>query len=146
MVSGGCGFLTQMLYNESMKKFLLTLLVFVMLTPGLACAGVMGNAKPHMAMAGMAKEMPCCPKSDQKSDMGGMLLKDCAKIDLQHVGDSLLLKKVDVVKISPYILPQDLIAVNFEPSQALSIRGPPDPPEIFRSYPPIFLTTQRLRI
>lgn len=100
-----------------------------------------------MSMAGMAKEMPCCPKSDQKSDdMSTMLFKDCAKIDLQQAGDTPLLKKVDIVKVSPYILPQDLIAANFELSQAHLIRGPPDPPEIFRSYPPIFLTTQRLRI
>lgn len=133
-----------------MKNFLLSLLVLVMFTPSLACAGFMDNPqskKPPMAMAGMAKEMPCCPKSTQKSDgMGTMLFKDCAKIDLQHVGDSLLLKKVDFVEISLYILPQDLIGANFELSQAHLIRGPPDSPEIFRSYPPIFLTTQRLRI
>ncbi|MBI3442094.1 MAG: hypothetical protein HY052_09900 [Proteobacteria bacterium] len=129
-----------------MKKFLLTLLVFVMFTPSLSCAQFMQTQKPHMAMAGMAKDMPCCPKADQKSDMGTKFFKDCAKIDLQQAGDGLLLKKVDSVQASPYILPQDLIAAQFEFSRAHFIHGPPDPPEIFRSYPPIFLTTQRLRI
>jgi len=106
------------------------------------------SPKPHMAMAGMAKDMPCCPESDQKSgDMSAMFFKDCAKIDLQHVNDAPLLKKVDLVKISPpYILAQDLIADSFAISGDRLIRGPPDPPEIFRSYPPIFLATQRLRI
>lgn len=129
-----------------MKKVLLSLLILVMFTPSLACAQFMQVKKPHMAMAGMAKDMPCCPKSAQKSDMGGMLFKDCAKIDLQHTTDAPLLKKVEIVKIPPYILPQDVTAHSFGVLQARLIRGPPDPPEIFRSYPPIFLTTQRLRI
>lgn len=98
-----------------------------------------------MSMAGMTQEMPCCPQDVQKSDMSGMLFKDCAKIDLQHVADALLLKKVDITKISPYILPHDLIA-DVRLSQARFIRGPPNPPEISGSYPPIFLITQRLRI
>lgn len=137
-----------MLYNEPMKKFLLSLLVLVMFTPSLSCAQFMHEQKPQMAMAGMAKDMPCCPKPDQKkSDCPDtMLFKDCAGIDLQHVTDLPLLKKVDVVKISPYILPQDVMAQSYGLMQAHLIRGPPDPPEIFRSYPPIFLTTQRLRI
>jgi hypothetical protein len=134
-----------------MKKFLLSLLVLVMLTPGLACAKFVDNQKsqkPHMAMAGMAKEMPCCPESDQKSgDISTMFFKDCAKIDLQHVKDGPLLKKVDLVKISPpYILAQDLTADNLAISGDRLIHDPPDPPEIFQSYPPIFLATLRLRI
>jgi len=132
-----------------MKKFLLSLMVLVMFTPSLACAKFMDaqkSQKPHMAMAGMAEGMPCCPKSDQKSDRGAMLFKDCAQIDLQHMNDAPLLKKAGIVKILPYLLPQDLIAGNFAVSRALLIHGPPDPPEIFRSYPPIFLATQRLRI
>lgn len=129
-----------------MKKFLLSLLILVMFTPSLACAQFMQMQKPHMAMAGMAEDMPCCPKSAQKSDMGGMLFKDCAKIDLQHTSDAPLLKKVDIVKASPYILPQDVMVQNYGLMQAHLIRGLPDPPEIFRTYPPIFLATQRLRI
>jgi hypothetical protein len=130
-----------------MKNFLLTLLVFVMLTPGLACANMMSRGSTHRVTAEMAKGMPCCPESEHKSDMGTMLLKDCAKIDLQHVGDSLLLQKTDIVKAAlPSILAQDRIAGNLLPSQARFIRGPPDPSEGFRSSPPIFLTTQRLRI
>jgi hypothetical protein len=129
-----------------MRKFVFSLLILVMLTPGLACAGFMGDQKPHMAMAGMADDMPCCPQSAQKSDMGGMFFKDCAKIDLQHVGDGLLLKKADIVKVSPYILPQDIIAGHFSLLRVRLIRGPPDPSEIFRSYPPVFLATRRLRI
>ena len=132
-----------------MKKFLLSLLVLVMFTPSLACAGFMDgqkSLKPHMAMSAAAREMPCCPKNTQKPDMGGMLFKDCAKIDLQHADNTPLLKKVDIVKVSPYILPQDMIAESLGILQAHLIRSPPDPPEIFRSYPPIFLVTQRLRI
>jgi hypothetical protein len=130
-----------------MKNFLLTLLVFVMLTPGLACAKMMPHENAHKAMAGMAKGMHCCPEPEHQSDMGTMLFKDCAKIDLQYVGDSQLLEKTDIVKAAlPYSLAQDRIAGNLVPSQARFIRGPPDPPEVFSSYPPIFLTTQRLRI
>ncbi|MFH1157640.1 MAG: hypothetical protein V1721_01955 [Pseudomonadota bacterium] len=135
-----------------MKKFLLSLLVFVMLTPGLACAGFMdyqksNGQKPHMTMAGMAKEMPCCPEDDQKSDIGTMLFKDCAKIDLQHVNGAPLLKKVDIVKISiPYILSQDMAPDYFSVSKGVPIHGPPERTEVFQSYPPIFLATQRLRI
>jgi len=75
-----------------------------------------------------------------------MLFKDCAKIDLQHATDAPLPKKVDIVKISPYILPQALIADSFAISTGLLVHDPPALPDIFRSYPPIFLATQRLRI
>src|ERR1035437_5702075 len=109
-----------------MKKVLLTLLIFVMHTPGLACAQFMQPQKAHMAMAGMAKNMPCCPKPSQKDCPGGMFFKDCMKVDLQQVGDSLLLKKVDVVKIIPYMMPQDQIADNLSVSKSLQIHGPPD--------------------
>lgn len=128
-----------------MKRFLLSLLVLVMFTPSLACAQFMQAQKPHMEMAGMAKSMPCCPKETQKSDMGGMLFKDCAKIDLQHATDAPLLKKADIAKISPYILPPAVAAHSYGTMQARLIRGPP-PPEITGSYPPVFLATQRLRI
>lgn len=114
-----------------------------MFMPGLACAEIMKAQKPHMAMA---KDMPCCPKAPQKSDMGGMLFKDCMKIDLQHAINAPLLKKIDSAKILPYILPQ-VTANDFGLSQARLIRGPPDPPEIVRlSSLPVFLATQRLRI
>jgi len=75
--------------------------------------------------------------------MSVMLFKDCAKVDLQHVNDSGLIKKTDIAKMA---LPQDLTAGSFGGLQASLIRGQTDPPEIFRSYPPIFLATQRLRI
>lgn len=126
-----------------MKRFLLSLLVFVMLTPGLACAQFMHGQKQHTSMVGMVKKMPCCPKSECP---GTKLFKDCAKIDLQHATDVPLLKKAEITKILPYILPQDHLAGNLVASRGLLIHGPPDPPEIFRSYPPVFLATQRLRI
>lgn len=132
-----------------MKKFLLTLLILVMFTPSLACAQFMQpqtQKQQRMAMADMAKDMPCCPEDVQKSDMSGMLFKDCAKVDLQHVNDAPLLKKVDTGKVSPYILPQEVMTEGFGFSHGRLIRGPPDPPEIIGSYPPIFLTTLRLRI
>jgi hypothetical protein len=143
----GCeyAFLTHLLYNGRMKRLLLSLLVFVMFTPGLSCAKVMHHQNPHRAMTGMMKDMPCCPKDDQKSEPGTMLFKDCAKIDLQHVGDASLLKKADVDKIIPYIVPRNLAAAGFVLTPARYIHGP-EPPEIAGSYPPVFLATQRLRI
>lgn len=130
-----------------MKNFLLTLLIFAMFTPGLACAQFMQPHKTHMSMAGTMRDMPCCPKPAQKECPGGMFFKDCMKIDLQHTTDAPLVKKTDIVKIVPYILPQDVMVHSFGILQASLIRGPPDPPEIASlSSLPIFLTTQRLRI
>ncbi len=131
-----------------MKRFILSLLVLVMFTPSLACAKFMDHQKtpqPHMTMMASAQGMPCCPEANQKSDAGTRLFKDCAKIDLQHVGDVSLLKKADSANV-PYILPQVLTADNLAISKGLLMHGPPALAENFRSYPPVFLATQRLRI
>ncbi len=129
-----------------MRNFLLTLLVFVMLTPGLACAGFMDNQKPSMAMAGLSKGMPCCPKSDPQSDMGTKLFKDCAKIDLQHADNAPLLKKSDIAKVFlPVIGTQDQSNA-FSPA-SLEIRGsPPERLSASETHPPILLSFGRLRI
>ena len=133
-----------------MRRFVLSFLVLVMFTPGLACANLMHNTSQSKAPSHheMGKDMPCCPKkSAEKSDMGTMLFKDCAKIDLQSAGDGALLKKAEIVKADPsYVLSHDLIIGRPGTAKTLLIRGPPDPPEILSSYPPVFLATQRLRV
>ncbi len=121
-------------------------MVLAMFTPGLACAQFMDYHKPHMAQ--MAKDMPCCPKSKSTSDMGGMLFKDCMKVDLQHANDLPLLKKVDIAK---HTFPAVQVLAFNEGFASISNRTARGPPferlsDLSESHLPIFLATQRLRI
>jgi hypothetical protein len=124
-----------------MENFILSLLVFVMLTPGLACAQFMGHQKPFMA-----KEMPCRPDHEKSPDVGAAFFKDCAKIDLQHADNAPLLKKPDIAKVFfPFVYAQRL--GNSLSSVGLAIRGPPlGRLSASETHPPILLYSQRLRI
>ncbi|MBI1216210.1 MAG: hypothetical protein GC185_10395 [Alphaproteobacteria bacterium] len=134
-----------------MKRLLLTLLVIAMLMPGLACAAMpcaktMGakTAPRHMAM-----KMPCshCPKEKTTQHKDIMLMGDCSHTTLQTAGTQSLLPALELLHhdfIAAIDMPQeDQIAL----SGPYAIRGPPDgtaPPGA--TYPPLFLSTLRLRI
>jgi hypothetical protein len=129
-----------------MKRFILSLMVLVMFTPGLACAQFMQHQQPHMTQT--AKDMPCCPKSKAASDMAGMLFKDCMKIDLQHANGAPILKKVDIAKHTFPVV--QILALNegFGFVGNRTARGPPFErlSGLSETHLPIFLATQRLRI
>jgi hypothetical protein len=126
-----------------MKRFLLSLMVLVMLTPGLACAQFMDNHK-----APMAKTMSDCPKSKTSPEKGMTFFKDCLKVDLQQASSAPLLKNPDIAKHSfPFV---QVLALNKEFSSPgnHAARGPPFEGRLSLSGTqlPIFLMTQRLRI
>ena len=139
-----------------MRRLLLTLLVIAMLMPGLACGGMpcaqaagVKKAQARGAMAHMAMKMPCshCPQEKTAQHKDIMLMGDCSHTTLQAAGTTSLLPALDLVH-------HDVIAVFDMPRPAQlafsgphASRGPPDgtaPPGA--AYPPLFLSTQRLRI
>lgn len=131
-----------------MKRILLSLMVLLMLMPGLACANMMHDQKQAAPMAGMSGDMPCCPKHKPAPDKGTMLMQDCMKVDLQQAADMPLMKKIDTVKHTyPFILTQ-IANVNLVLVRSHTARGPPPngPISLSEVHNPVFLLTQRLRI
>lgn len=138
-----------------MKKFLLGLLMFVMLTPGLACGPFMASAKAAQATQSMPiADMPDCKgmgmatdSQKKPSDSGNhVFFKDCSKTDLFSV-DHVDLKKPDlsgkVLFLAWATMPPEY---NFKPADDNAIRGPPpDWPNLSETQPSILLTTQRFR-
>lgn len=137
-----------------MRKFLLSFLMLIMLTPSLACAMPV-CAEPAQAAKPMAmSDMPPChgmehhgDKKEKKSS-SGMLMKDCMGLELQVADNGPVIHKPDVTKDLPIVM-----AFNVEPVHVWTvgdisgIRGPPpDWPSHFQTQPSIILTTQRLRI
>lgn len=122
-----------------MKRLLLTLLVLVMLTPSLACAGILC----HPASKTVSMDMPCCPKCPHET--GVKFFKDCSGIDLQGVADHIVLKKPVMHSHDLFVLtevPQLVFAVTVSQH---GIRAPPLSYHLSNT-PPIYLSTQRLRI
>lgn len=127
-----------------MKRFLLSLMVLVMLTPGLACAQFMPQQKAVAAHAQMPGDMPCCPKP-KVPHCHGLFMKDCMHIDMYHSTGAPLLKKVDIKKYSPALVLSDsrqgfTIAVN------RAVHDPPERQSAFAEPQPVYLATLRLRI
>ena len=122
------------------KRLLLTLMVFVMLTPSLACAGIMC---PPMSNLASVTDMPCCPKCPHET--GVKFFKDCSGIDLQSVYDHIALNK-QVMHSHDLFVMADSIRLDF--IIAVSPHGIRAPPLDYghSSFPPIYLSTQRLRI
>lgn len=123
-----------------MKRLLLTLLVFVMFTPSLACADICCPAGPKTVHS---KDMPCHHPEKKSAEI--KFMKDCAQIDLQGAADHSLVKKQPFPAhdlFSPAVTsPVALIsAVNIP-----GIRAPPRRPEGISPLP-VYLSTQRLRI
>lgn len=123
-----------------MKRLLLTLMVLMMLTPSLACAGIM--CQP-MSKPASAADMPCCPKNLKET--GVKFFKDCAGIDLQIVSDHVSLNK-QVFQSHDLFVMADFPRLEFRTTTSQhGIRAPPLEYER-SSFPPIYLSTQRLRI
>lgn len=133
-----------------MKKFLLSFLMLVMLTPSLACAMPV-CADPVKAAAA---EQPCADHMDhhegkeQKSSGKVALMKDCTGVELQVADNAPSLQKPDLHKDFSFNLPADVQTVSvWTLSDTTGIRGPPpDWPAYSQVQPSILLTTQRLRI
>lgn len=131
-----------------MRKFLITLMMLVMLTPSLACA--MPVCVGHAATK--AASMPCADHADndgyQKSDADQKLnlLKDCMGIDLQ-VADSVSVDKPDIhASVFAFVLNSDFSVTGFG-EKADVIRGPPPGWPVAQStQPSLILSTQRFRI
>lgn len=135
-------------YNiDSMKKFLLGFLMFMMLTPGLACGPFMGMGR---AQAAPMTDMPDCKGMDmdssEKSGGDRVFFKDCSKTDL-FSADLASLQKPDIDgKVFFTVLAEAAPVYIFNPADTRSIRGPPPGwPDVSQTQPSILLTTQRFR-
>lgn len=128
-----------------MKKALISFLMLLMLTPGLACA--MPSCVHHEETQA-SSEKPCHDEAEQGEKYHGpMTNADCAKTDLQNVADQAV-KKSDLPDQA--FIPA--IVESAMPQQAqladnTKIRGPPpDWPGLSETSPPVLLTTQRIRL
>jgi hypothetical protein len=135
-----------------MRNFLTFLLIFLMLTPSLACA--MPTCGPKAKDSVVTAVLPCADhypnhETGSKKQSGGKvnLLIDCMGVDMQKA-DITSLDKPDIKNdIIVYALVADVAISRFMPTDAGTIRGPPhDWPALSRTQPPILLTTQRFRI
>ncbi len=132
-----------------MRKFLISLLMLLMLMPGLACGPFMNAGKAYAAqsMQGM-KDCPGMGGSQKAPDHEGkVFFKDCMKNDISGV-DHTVLKTPDLngkTLFTAWIA--TIPDFSFAPPNAQTIRGPPpDWPTFSLTQPSILLTTQRLRI
>jgi hypothetical protein len=134
-----------------MRKILITFLMLLMVTPGLACGPFLGAAKAQAAQVSMPG-MPDCKgmgmDSQKKARNGGdhVFFKDCAKVDLSGV-DHANLKAPDLSgKVFFVALLATTPDYSVPPPAANAIRGPPpDWPGLSETQPSILLTTQRFR-
>jgi hypothetical protein len=134
-----------------MKKMLFGILVFLMLTPSLACAMPVcfdkaEAAKANQPCAGHASEHHG-DKSEPKGKKAG-LMADCMGVDFQKA-DTASLEKPDLKSDSVVYMAggTDVVIEPMAHTDAGTIRGPPpDWPALSQTQPSILLTTQRLRI
>ncbi|MCE7887920.1 MAG: hypothetical protein DYH13_10530 [Alphaproteobacteria bacterium PRO2] len=126
------------------------ILVFLMLTPSLACAMPVcfdkaEAVKANQPCAGHASEHHG-DKSEPKSKKAG-LMADCMGVDFQKA-DTASFEKPDLKSDSIHFIMADGLALNnVSHTDAGTIRGPPpDWPALSQTQPSILLTTQRLRI
>lgn len=127
---------------DSMRKILLSLMMLVMLTPGMAC-GMALCAHEAQAAPSAAGAMPC---HDSGSGNGVMLQNDCAKADLSMADAAAQVSKPDLSGVFHAAwadIPAGAHGI-LESSSAI-IRGPPSFDAVALSYPPVFLTTLRIR-
>ena len=125
-----------------MKKLLSGFLMLVVLTPSLACGGMMCAKKAHAAQG-----RPCHEKQENGKNHAVMLFTDCLGVDLAQADQADTLKKPDVhIKKVVYAWVAIVTDYDFMPSSSYQIRGPPPAAVTARIDPPLYLTTQRLRI
>ena len=127
-----------------MKKLALSLLVLLMLTPGLVCA--MPLCAPETKVVKEAA-MPCPENqghSSKKNSNELMLFQDCTKSDFKAADYDFSIKKSDqLTKVSFDAVQSNQIS-GFQLAAAKTIRGPP-PDWPHHAQPPILLTTSRIR-
>jgi len=128
-----------------MKKPILGILAFLTVLPSLVC--FMAVCPMKSAQAGEVVSCHDTKKEDGKKDVKGfMLVQDCMGVDFfqqdsnQDFSPDLTLTDVDFVWADLTVLH------NFEPSKIHAIRGPPPMPDVATNEPPLYLSTQRIRI
>lgn len=134
-----------------MRKFLLSFLILLMLTPSLACA--MPTCDPK-AQESAAATLPCAEhhpghQTEGKKESGKVnLLIDCMGVDMQKADTTASLDKFDLKKdLVVYALVAVASVSQLVSADVGTIRGPPpDWPTLSRTQPSILLTTQRFRI
>lgn len=135
-----------------MRRFLLSFLMLVMLTPGLACGPILGADKAQAAQPSMPGMSDCkgmgIDSQKKASDNGDhIFFKDCAKVDLSGV-DHASLKAPDLGgKVFFIAWTAPIPDYSFKPGAYHAIRGPPpDWPSISQTQPSILLMAQRFRV
>ena len=135
-----------------MRKFLLSFLMLVMLTPGLACGLILGAGKAQAAQPSMPGMSDCkgmgVDSQKKASDNGEpVFFKDCAKVSLSGV-DHASLKAPDLgSKIFFIAWAATTLDYSFKPAAYHTIRDPPPGwPGLSETQPSILLTTQRFRV
>ena len=128
-----------------MRSILTTLMMLVMLTPGLACAKTM--CANMNAVAVQAEDMPCHGEmTEMDADPAIMIAIDCAKVDLAFADPVPTIKApADTVHLGFATWAAEQVH-GLQIAGARYIRGPPDTGFSYSTYPPIFLNTQRIRI
>lgn len=125
-----------------MKRLFLTALILAMLTPSLACAGML--CCPQDSKPAPAQEKPC-HSHEQKKQQDIKFMKDCGLIDLQAAPDHSFVKK-QVSQSHDLFLPfVETGAALLRKTDIHSIRAPPRDPGSPHNLP-VYLSTQRLRI
>lgn len=146
----GKEFFNAMCYYIAMRKFLTTLLMLLMLVPGLACGPFMhaGKAQAASPMQGMGNCHGMGMDASKKAPgyEGRFFFKDCMKADLSGV-DHVDFKAPDLSGKAPFIAWVAVIPDNsFRLAGIQFIRGPPpDWPDHSQTQPSLLLTTQRFR-
>ena len=145
--------MTKKVYHIDMKRFLNSLFILVMLTPGLACGPFMAATKALAAQPTAIADMPDCkgmmsmeaPKKQSGDEH--TFFKDCSKTDLFNA-DHISFQTPDIDGKVVFAAWNNTVPVHvFNPANIHSIRGPPpDWPDISQTQPNILLTTQRLRV
>ncbi len=124
----------------SMRKTLLGLMTFLMLTPVLACA------MAFCPLQANAAEQPPCHQMNGSGDDGPMLVLDCLGVDLFQQDASHDVQPDQSVERVDYAWVDLAVDYSSRSGNVNGIRGPPDRAE--RPYAPLslILTTQRFRI
>lgn len=131
---------------KSMRKFLLSLMMLVMLTPGMAC-GMALCAHDAQAAVAASGEMPCHDSGSCKSGAGGVMLQnDCTKASLSMAGDVAQISKPDLSGVFHAAWADIPVRAHADlKSLSAIIRGPPSFDMAALSWPPVFLATLRIR-
>lgn len=132
-----------------MRKFLFSFLIFLILTPSLACAmPVCAPEKQQQIIHEHCTDGFVSYQAREKTQNGKVkFLLDCMGVDMQKA-DTASIDKPDLkTDFVVYVLATDIVTSQITHTDADSIRGPPpDWPSAPETQPSLILTTQRFRI